>query len=151
MNVRSLTVALVSLWCGLTGMAGAAPYSSDRARVEVIFAAHDRQTPAIEEYMAAVADDVILMPQGAPALEGKAAYRRNVEEFYASGTRIRHEVIAVYSYAEVVIVRGRAVGSFVADGKPQAFETKNLFVFRRSPDGGLKVWQIIFNQNPQSG
>ena len=147
MNVRSFTVALVTLWCGVAQMAGATPPPSDRARVEAIFAAHDRQAPAIEEYLAAVADDVILMPNGGPAMEGKAAYRRNVEEFYKSGTQIRHEVVAVYSYPEVVIVRGRAVGSYTADGKQQSFETKNLFVFRRSPDGGLKVWQIIFNQS----
>lgn len=58
----------------------------------------------------------------------------------------------VYSYAEVVIVRGRAVGTYAAPGQQvsQSFETRNLFVFRRIPGGKLQVWQIIFNHVPKT-
>ena len=91
------------------------------------------------------------MPNGALAIEGKPAYRKHVEEFYASGTiRIQHQIIEVYSYPEVVIVRGRAVGSYTPPGGQTAntFETKNLFVLRRIANGELQVWQIIFNDSP---
>src|SRR5690349_4113045 len=76
------------------------------------------------------------------------AHAAHVEEFYASGDiHIRHEVLAVYSYADVVRVRGRAVGTFSAPGEKtvQSFETHNLFVFRRTAAGNLQVWRIIYN------
>jgi ketosteroid isomerase-like protein len=101
--------------------------------------------------MASVAPDIILMPNGGAVIEGKAAYLQHVKDFYASGTiRIRHEVIEVHSFAEVVIVRGRAVGTYTppGGGTTNAFETKNMFVFRRLADGRLEVWQIIFNDTP---
>ena len=128
-------------------------FPEDSARIRAIFAAHDRLQPGLEEYMSHVADDVILMPNGARAIEGKPAYRKHVEEFYSSGTiQIRHEVVEVYSFAEVVLVRGRAVGSFTAPGQQETnrFETKNVFVFRRSSNGELRVWQIIYNDSPAS-
>ncbi|HTU65281.1 MAG TPA: nuclear transport factor 2 family protein [Steroidobacteraceae bacterium] len=133
--------------------AWAADFSGDRARVEAILALHDKLAPAIDDYMAAVADDLMLMPNGGPLVEGKAAYRKHVADFYASGTiHIRHEVLEVHSFAEVVIVRGRAVGSYTppGGGATNTFETHNLFVFRREADGKLKVWQIIFNDAPKS-
>ena len=152
MNIRTLLL-MVCLLAGMTGARAAAPVdaAADRQQVQAILAAHDRLRPGIEQYLASVADDVILMPNGARTLEGKPAYRRHVEEFYDSGDiRIRHEVLETYSYPEVVIVRGRAVGTFAAPGQPVSgrFETQNLFVFRRTAGGKLEVWQIIFNNVP---
>jgi ketosteroid isomerase-like protein len=125
--------------------------SDDRARIQAIFAAHDRLGPGMDEYMSAVADDVILMPNGGKLVEGKAAYRQHVQEFYAAGTiDIRHELIEVSSFPEVVIARGRAVGSFTPPGgTATTFETRNLFVFRRMTNGRLQVWQIIYNDAPK--
>ena len=150
MPVRTFLVVVLSTW--FATLAHPAPktpdFQADKARVEAIFAAHDRLQPGLDEYMKSVADDIILMPNGAPAIEGKPAYLKHVQEFYASGTiRIRHEVVDVYSYPEVVIVRGRAVGSFTPPGgeTTNTFETKNLFVLRRLANGELQVWQIIFN------
>jgi len=128
--------------------------AADRAQLEAILAAHDRLQPGIDEYFKSVAEDIVLMPNGAHAIEGKAAYRKHVEEFYASGTiHIRHEAVQVHSFAEVVIVRGRAVGTYTAPGQQtvNAFQTKNLFVFRRTADDKLLVWQIIFNDTPPAG
>ena len=98
-----------------------------------------------------MATDIVLMPNGGAAIEGKAAYRQHVKDFYASGTiQIRHELIEVTSYPEVVIARGRAVGTYTPPGgsNANAFETKNLFVFRRLEDGNLEIWQIIYNDAP---
>ena len=154
MKIKTL-VLIVFATLGWTSIqaAPAPDNGADRERVKAILAAHDKLEPGIEEYFASVAEDVILMPNGAPAIEGKAAYRRHVEEFYASGKiQISHQVLEVYSFAEVVIVRGRAVGTYQAPGQQaiNAFETKNVFVFRREPGDRLQVWQIIFNDSPRT-
>ncbi|MEO8062334.1 MAG: nuclear transport factor 2 family protein [Pseudomonadota bacterium] len=139
----------ICVLCAVVTVASAAPKQSgaDRARIETILAAHDRLHPGLDEYMASVADDFILMPNRGALIEGKAAYRRHVLDFYNSGSiRIRHEVVEVHSFPEVVIARGRAVGTFTApDGAVSAFETRNLFIFRRLADNKLQVWQIIYN------
>lgn len=128
-----------------------ADFSGDRQKVEAIFAAHDRMKAGLDDYFKSVADDIILMPNGGPLIEGKGAYRKHIEELLAGGDmKIRHEAVAVYSYPEVVVVRGRATGSFVGNGQTTAnlFETRNMFVFRRLGGGDLQVWQIIFNNIP---
>jgi ketosteroid isomerase-like protein len=148
-SVRNAFVVLCAL-CAVV-VAHAAPKkpdaSADRARIEGILAAHDKLNPGLDEYMAGVAEDIILMPNRGALIEGKAAYRRHVLDFYNSGSiRIRHEVVDVQSFPEIVIARGRAVGSFTAaDGAVSTFETRNLFIFRRLADGKLQVWQIIYN------
>jgi ketosteroid isomerase-like protein len=152
MKIKYLWLVLFSLSLAASLPAGSpVENAADRQQVQSILAAHDRLQPGIDDYFASVADDLILMPNRGDAIEGKAAYRRHVEDFYASGKiSIRHEVLAVYSLADVVLVRGRAIGTFVAPGQQEInkFETKNLFVFRRISGGKLQVWQIIFNDAP---
>jgi ketosteroid isomerase-like protein len=146
-----LAIVVTTLLATLVSLIASADTTTDKARIEKILAAHDRLQPGLDEYMAAVANDVILMPNGGPTLKGKAAYLQHVKDFYASGNiQIRHELIEVHSYPEVVIARGRAVGNFTppAGGAASAFETQNLFVFRRAKNGNLEVWQIIFNNVP---
>jgi ketosteroid isomerase-like protein len=145
-----LAAVLAAVVC-LASWPASADAAADRKRIERIFAAHDKLQPGLDEYMASVASDIILMPNRGDAIEGKAAYLQHVKEFYASGTiQIRHELIEVYSYPEVVIARGRAVGRFTPHGGSTAstFETKNVFIFRRLENGNLEVWQIIFNDAP---
>jgi ketosteroid isomerase-like protein len=149
--LRAMVVA--TAFATLLSLNASATSATDRTRIEQILAAHDRLQAGLYEYMADVAHDVILMPNGGAAIEGKAAYLQHVKDFYASGTiQIRHELIEVYSYPEVVIARGRAVGKYTppGGGAANAFETKNLFVFRRRKDGNLEVWQIIFNDTPSA-
>jgi ketosteroid isomerase-like protein len=148
-NFLALLVA-AAVAC-LASLPASADATADRTRIEKIFAAHDKLQAGLDEYMASVASDIILMPNGGAAIEGKAAYLQHVKGFYASGTiQIRHELIEVYSYPEVVIARGRAIGSFTPHGGSTAsnFETKNVFIFRRAKNGSLEVWQIIFNDTP---
>jgi ketosteroid isomerase-like protein len=145
------SMVLAALCALASSLPASADPATDKAQIERIFAAHDRLQAGLDEYMASVASDVILMPNGAAAIEGKAAYLQHVKDFYASGTiRIRHELIASYSYPDVVIARGRAVGTYTPPGgsTTNAFETKNVFIFRRRKDGTLEVWQIIFNDAP---
>ncbi len=146
-----LAIFISTAIAALVSLTASADSTADRSRIEQILAAHDRLQPGLDQYMAAVASDVILMPNGAAAIEGKAAYLQHVKDFYASGAiQIRHELIEVYSFPEVVIARGRAVGKFTAPGATvtNSFETKNMFVFRRLGNGNLEVWQIIYNDAP---
>lgn len=146
-----LAIFISTAIAALVSLTASADSTADRSRIEQILAAHDRLQPGLDQYMAAVASDVILMPNGAAAIEGKAAYLQHVKDFYASGDiQIRHELIEVYSFPEVVIARGRAVGKFTAPGATvtNSFETKNMFVFRRLGNGNLEVWQIIYNDAP---
>jgi len=127
--------------------------TNDKSAIQAIFAAHDKLAPGLDEYMRSVADDILLMPNGGKIVEGKAAYRQHVMDFYASGSiQIRHEIVEVHSFLEVVIARGRAVGTFTppGGGATHSFQTHNLFVFRRLENGELRVWQIIFNDAPRS-
>lgn len=153
------------VWCVLasSGFAAVAreagpDLAADKRAVETIFAVHDQvyehaaaPGPSLDAYLAHVADDVILMPDDAPALEGKAAYRKVIEDSLPQGRLVlRHELVAIYPFTDVVVARGRATGSFTAPGETTAhpFETKNVFIFRRGPSGQLIVWQIIFNHSP---
>jgi ketosteroid isomerase-like protein len=144
-------IALLLLVTVAMPATGARDFKEDRASIQAIFAAHDRLQPGLDEYMSSVADDIILMPNGGKVVEGKAAYRQYVMDFYSAGTiQIRHELIELFSYPDVVIVRGRAVGTFTPPGgAANAFETHNLFVFRRLENGKLNVWQIIYNDAPK--
>ena len=149
MILRAIVLSLVAA----VAMAGprSRDFTNDKARIQAVFAAHDKLAPGLDEYMRSVADDILLMPNGGKIVEGKSAYRQHVMDFYASGTiQIRHEIVEVHSFPEVVIARGRAVGTFTppGGGATNAFETHNLFVFRRLENGELRVWQIIFNNAP---
>jgi len=150
---RSALVAAVACFVAVAAWSAAAArnFAGDRAAIEAILAAHDRLAPGLETYMASVADDIVLIPQGGKMIEGKAEYRQHVMDFYASGSiQIRHEAIEIHSFPDVVIARGRATGTFTPPGgdATSSFETRNLFVFRRLADGKLQVWQIIFNYPP---
>ncbi|MEM9996720.1 MAG: nuclear transport factor 2 family protein [Bacteroidota bacterium] len=125
---------------------------ADRAEVERILALADRQDEAgLEAYLSYVAPDVVLMPHGQPLVEGRDAYRAHVQAGWTHGqTTVTHEVLALEAYQDVVLARGRAVGTFVPKDSEEAmaFETKNLFVFEREEEGQLRVRQVIFNMNP---
>jgi ketosteroid isomerase-like protein len=145
-------VVLAFLACCCTAHAGGtANRTGDEQKVDAIFAAHDGMKAGLDPYLRWVAEDVILMPHDGVVIEGKAAYAQHIRDILAAGDMaIHHEPIAVYSFAEMVIVRGRATGSFTPNGQTTSslFETKNVFIFRRLENGELRVWQIIFNRNP---
>lgn len=151
-RLRSASFATLACLFAVTAWAvdAAGKFRGDRASIEKILAAHDRLGPGLEEYMASVADDIVLIPQGGKIVEGKAAYRQNVLDFYGGGeVHIRHEAIDIQSFADVVVARGRAVGTFTPPGgATSSFETRNLFVFRRLADGRLQVWRIMYNYPP---
>ncbi|MEM8599073.1 MAG: nuclear transport factor 2 family protein [Bacteroidota bacterium] len=150
---RVLCILLVAF--GIAGCEQAAPpvdADADRAEVERILTLADRQDEAgLEAYLSHVAPDVVLMPHNQPLVEGRDAYGAHVRAGWTYGqTTVTHEVLALDAYQDAVIARGRAIGTFTPNGTDEAmaFETKNLFVFERDAEGGLRVQQVIFNMNP---
>lgn len=153
--LRKLIFVLFTL-CVINGCAThpaqpAFDQASDETQILKIYAAADQQRSDLDSFMQYVADDIQLMPDGAELVEGKQAYRQHVTDSWSAGEAImQHEALAIHSYPKVVIVRGRAIGTFqpVNDVNIYPFETKNLFVFRRKDGDRLEVWQIIYNMNP---
>jgi len=125
--------------------------SSDREKVEEIFNVFDMQMKGSDEYLKYLEDDVILMAHNVPEINGKEDYMEHIKENRSYGiTEIEHKLIELYPYKELVIARGKAIGTFQANNSQDKmpFETKNMFVFRRLANGELSVWQTIFNMNP---
>ncbi|MEM1127415.1 MAG: nuclear transport factor 2 family protein [Bacteroidota bacterium] len=147
---------LALLLMGLLGVGCQTPEASphsDEAHILEIFAAADAQDlDGLDRYLTFVEEDVILMPHNQPTVHGKAAYRAHVVQGWESGaTTITHGLTAVDAFNDVVIARGTARGTFQPTGSPDlyAFETKNIFIFKRTESGGLSVWRVIFNMNPE--
>ncbi len=144
-----LTISFISVTWAKNSIAER--FEGDRASIEAIFDVFDEQMNDSDDYLKYLADDVILMAHNVPEIRGRAAYVKHIAENRSYGvTEIEHKLIELFSYEDVVIARGRAIGTFQAKGATDRsqFETKNVFIFRRAEGGGLKVWQIIFNMNP---
>ncbi len=125
---------------------------SDKQQVLRIFESIDKQVDGFQEHWAATADDIVYQAPGRPTVEGKEAYKKQAIEFFTGGSlEIRHELVALESYSDVVIVRGRASGRFQPPGGTivHSWKTKNLFVFRRSDSGKLRISQITVTTEPE--
>lgn len=125
---------------------------SDRQQVLRIFESIDKQVDGFDEHWAATADDIVYQAPGRATVEGKEAYKKQAIEFFTGGSlEIRHELVALESYSDVVIVRGRASGRFQPPGGTliHPWKTKNLFVFRRSDAGKLQISQITVTTEPE--
>ncbi|HZY79896.1 MAG TPA: FISUMP domain-containing protein [Cyclobacteriaceae bacterium] len=95
------------------------------------------------------ADDVVHMAQGARAITDKNELARVLKDQASYGeTSMRHELLTINSYEDLVVVRGRVTGSYYPpDGTVgMPFETNNLMTFKRQGNGALKIWHVIFNR-----
>jgi ketosteroid isomerase-like protein len=125
---------------------------SDRQKVLRIFESIDKQVDGFDEHWAAVADDIVYQAPGRPTIEGKEAYKKQAIEFFTGGSlEIRHELVTLESYSDVVVVRGRASGRFQPPGGTiiHPWKTRNLFVFQRLSTGRLQISQIIVTTEPE--
>lgn len=124
---------------------------TDRQQVLRIFESIDKQVDGFEEHWAATSDDIVYQAPGKATIEGKEAYKKQAIEFFTGGSlEIRHELIALESYSDVVIARGRASGRFQPPGGTiiHPWKTRNLFIFERSDGGKLQASHIIVTTEP---
>lgn len=149
-NIIIILLCLFTMGCSSTGLK--VDLDSDKSQVLEIFSAADNQTAqGLVTYLENVDENIVLMPHNHPAVIGKSAYEQHIIQNWQGGTTmIKHELIEMTSFKDVVIARGRAIGTFRPNDSQDvfAFETKNMFVFKRDARGNLKVWQIIFNMQP---
>lgn len=128
--------------------------SEDEIRTQIleIFKAADAQNAeGLGDYLSYLDKDVTLMPHDHAQVTGISEYKQHVLNGWEAGTTVlTHQLIDFDSFEDVVVARGRAVGTFQPSGSEQIypFETKNLFVFKRTPGGALRVWRVIFNMTP---
>ncbi|MEM6844959.1 MAG: hypothetical protein AAF944_09575 [Bacteroidota bacterium] len=123
---------------------------SDQAAVQAILSVLDDNDASLEKKLEIWVDDLVHMAPGYPANTDKNALGRHLEEQQTYGySDMTHEIIELDSYPELVLMRGRVIGTFypASQGAPVPFRTNNLFVFRRLEDNSLRIWKVIFNQS----
>ena len=123
--------------------------AEDKQMVLEILKNLDSHTLDIDTKMSVYSEDVVHMGQGSPAITNLADLRAMLQEERRWGhSEMKHEAYEIHSYADHVIVRGGVKGTWYAkDGNSNMpFQTNNLITFKRTPEGGLKVWHVIFNR-----
>jgi ketosteroid isomerase-like protein len=120
----------------------------DTNKVKAILKVIDHYGRNIDSTMLVYSDDVVHMPQGSRATTGKANVRKILEAESSYGkTVMKHELVTLHTYPDMVLTRGRATGSWTPPGGAAIpFETNNIITFRRMKDGSLKIWNVIFNR-----
>ncbi|MEM1137468.1 MAG: hypothetical protein AAGI07_16635, partial [Bacteroidota bacterium] len=124
---------------------------NDIASIKSILKVLDDNDANIDIKLSVWVDDLIHMAPNNVAITNKADLSNYLQEQNSYGySDMKHEIIEVSSYDDIVLMQGKVIGTFHPkdNGNQVAFETKNLFVFRRLSDGSLKIWKIIYNMSP---
>ena len=109
----------------------------------------DSYTLDIDTKLSVYSEDIIHMGQGSrPITNLKDLRAMLIEERKWGHSEMEHEAYEIHSYEDHVIVRGGVKGTwFAKDGRNQMpFETNNLITFKRTENGKLKIWHVIFNR-----
>lgn len=124
-------------------------FQDDRKKVQAILNNIDDYTLDMDTKMSVYDDSIVHMGQGNRAITNKADLRKLLEADARGGhAEMKHEIVTLQSYNDIVITRGRVKGFYYPDngGAAGQFETNNMIVFKRMKDGSLKVSQVIFNR-----
>ncbi len=121
----------------------------DQKKVAEILSILDNQEIPIETLLKVFSeDDLEHFPPGGKKITSIAHLKEHLLQSRASGTtEIKHSIESLRSYADMVLVTGSTKGTFKPfnENSIHAFETKNLFVFKRIKDGSLKISKVIWN------
>ena len=126
---------------------------ADVAAVTAMLATMDScaRTGALDRFVSLSTDDVVMLAPDQPAVVGKDANREWYRGFYATfNIEMRHQPpLETYAIGDLVVARGVAGGTArpKAGGLAITMNNKFLMLFRRQPDGSLKVWRVAFNTN----
>ena len=102
----------------------------------------------LEALTAIVAEDVVFMPPGEPALIGKEAMR-NWHDFDKISIDVNITVEEVQVLGDWAFMRDIWIGSGTQKDSGEKFEfnNKGLYLLRRQTDGSWKMSYVIFNRN----
>ncbi len=145
---RTLVAAL--LGSCLAGVLSAA--EGDEAFLRRRLAQFDREAGSgnLDAMMELFSDDAVVLGAGQAPLAGKESIRAwwkgILDQFKSQEV---HEVGAVTSIGETVVLQGSARGTFVpnAGGSAVQIDSWFLHVYRRKPDGSLRLWRGAFGPN----
>lgn len=100
--------------------------------------------------LAAMTEDVVLMPPNEPMREGKDAMREWLERTHDKFTLdVRYIDSDVHIAGDTAIQRYVGVGKLTpkAGGAPIEAQFKGIHIYRRQPDGSWLIWQDIWNSD----
>ena len=103
----------------------------------------------LDAFMATIADDAVHMPSGYPALIGKEAIRN-----WYTFDNISFDVTISSDEIEIcgdwAIQRATWKGSWEKkdSSETKQFESKDIYIYRRQPDGSWKNSHTIWNSTP---
>ncbi|MEM9000263.1 MAG: hypothetical protein AAGB24_08360 [Bacteroidota bacterium] len=124
----------------------------DRKMVFEILENLDSHTLDIDEKMSVSSEDIVHMAQGNHAITNLEDLRAMfIEERNWGHSEMKHEAFEIYSFDDHVIVRGGVKGIWYSkEGNNQMpFKTNNLITLKRTEDGELKIWHVIFNSTEE--
>jgi len=128
-------------------------FDQDEAMVKAILSDLDSRDLSTNQQMENYLADAVLLVPDQKEIRGEAALKTHLDEFGSNeNIEIKHQIVELDSFNDVVIAQGRVVGLFTADDEENSFpfETKNVILFKRSPSGDLKIWKVIYNAAPVS-
>ncbi len=152
MRFRIIAV-LVLLGCGGAAPSPAVDVEADRAAIRAeIASAIAAHNAADAEAWATVSDEsIIIMVDGGPSVQGRAAILEWIRAFYAanrisdmSGEAVEIEIAGDWAYSRNHFT---ATLTPTAGGEPGRLDAKEITIWRRQPDGGWKAARSIFNSN----
>ena len=103
----------------------------------------------LEDFMSLVADDAVFMPPGVPALIGKETIHnwQNFDAMSWDATIYSDEIEISRDWA---FQRVHWEGSWTlkSNGKTTIYKSKEIFIYRRQPDGSWLTSHAIWNGTP---
>lgn len=151
MRFRALPMLL------LTACAGGQPAASDtdadraaiRARLATVAAAHNAADA--ETWANTATKDIVLMVDGGPSINGRAAILEWIKGFYAANkvSDMKTEAVEIEIAGDWAYSRDyfSATLTPAAGGKQLRMNGKEIAIWRRQPDGEWRASRVIFNSN----
>ncbi len=124
---------------------------SDKESVVQILSVLDDHKASMADKLALWSDDLVYLTPGQAAIASKETLEAHFEEQASHGhSEKTHKIMELHSYDDIVMVRGQVDGTYYPKGagRPAQFRNKSLFIFKRQPDGSLKIWRAMYNHEP---
>jgi len=131
-------------------MSQTAPGFDFRAAIEKVIVAFEHATAAKDAATIAnmYAEDATLMPPGAPPIKGRAAIQAFWQGFLNAGASdVKLRIVDVGSSGDLAYEIGAFEANLPGPGGITRGSGKYVVVWKRQPDGDIKMFADIFNAN----
>lgn len=145
-------VSAVALALAVACEGGGDGEGADAARAEIERLARQWEQAAntgqVERLVEVYAPDAVILPPGAPPIEGSATIRELFrQEFERFDTKIAFTTQEIEVEGDLAYRYGRYVWRGTPRGRAEAFETTNKFleIWKRQPDGSWRIAVDMWN------